>query len=264
MKLDKEYWKTLTFTPHQFPEINCPVCKKGHLIFGKEKFNSDETKDSLFDRNNEEWEPYWIRYVFTAIFYCSNIKCGEKITCLGKGRVEESMIFNKSLDYWEETYTEVYTPLFFFPSLTIIPISKDYPIELTDQLISSFSHFFSDLTSCANKIRGCIEVLMDKLNVNKTEIRSGKRKKRSLHDRILAYKVQNSTVADHLLAIKWIGNFGSHVDDVTKDDILDAYQLLDYSLSIIFDNETKEIVKLTKHINKRKAPRSKTKSHKSL
>jgi hypothetical protein len=256
MAIDKEYWKKLSLSERNLPEIVCPTCCKGHLHYKKDHLVKKETKVSEADRRNDDWEPFWIRYNFSALLKCNNLKCGEAVTCLGDGRVEEDMLYDEVKDYWESIYYDIFYPVYFYSSLHIISISESYHKELADKLIDSFSHFFSDLTSCANKIRGCIEILMDKLNINKTKIVSGKRKDLTLHARILLYKTQNPAVADYLLAIKWIGNFGSHLEDLTKDDILDAYQILDFSLRKIYDKETKEIIKLSKEINKRKAPRS--------
>jgi hypothetical protein len=54
----------------------------------------------------------------------------------------------------------------------------------------------------------------------------------------------------------------AYIDNLTKDDILDAFNLLDYSLTKLYDTKEKEIKKLTKEINKKRAPLS-TKRKKS-
>ncbi|MBB6112302.1 protein of unknown function [Mucilaginibacter lappiensis] len=257
MPLDKEFWKKLSFSDDNFPDIMCPVCNKGYLKPIKDGLIKEETKDSINARDDIDWEHQWINFRFSQILKCNSTKCNDIITCLGSSHIEEDMDYTGQ--YWKSTYNEYYEPLYFYPSLHIINIGSNYPKELSNELITSFSHFFSDLASCANKLRVCVEILMDELRINKTELKSGKRRGLTLHSRILKYKTVNADVADYLLAIKWIGNSGSHFDDLDKADILDAYQLLDFSLKKIYDNETREIKKLTKEINKKRAPRSKGK-----
>ena len=257
MAIDKEYWKKMYLVKGNFPDLVCPFCNKGHLKPTKDGFKSDETKGSWEARDHDDWDPMWIEYRFSLMLKCNYDKCKDVVVCVGKGFNEPDMEYDSVADRWDQVFKPYYEPLFFYPALRIIPLRVSYSKELTEELTASFSHFFSDLTSCANKIRICIEILMDELNIKKSEIKGGKRRGISLHSRILEYKTQNAEVADYLLAIKWIGNSGSHYDKLSKDDILDAYTLLDYSLNKIHDNDAKEIKKLSKEINKRKAPRSK-------
>jgi hypothetical protein len=252
MAIDKEYWKEIFFEEKNFPEIKCPTCNKGFIKPLKDAFKSKETSESKQQHEHDDWEPEWIRYRFSAILECEHEKCKDIVVCTGTGSVEPDMEYNHLDETWQPIYRDFYSPKYFIPSLKIIPIRTTYPKELASELNNSFSHFFSDLTSCANKIRVCIEILMDELNVKKTELKGRKRKNLTLHARILEYKTQNPEVADYLLAINWIGNSGSHYDQLTKDDILDAYKLLDYTLSKLFDNQEKEIKKLSKEINKKK------------
>lgn len=258
MEFNKDLWKDFTFRDNAFPELQCPKCNNGKLQFIKEKFIKIETGESKRDRDHEDWEPYWLRYKYTMVLICNYNKCSEVITSIGDGTVKQDM-FEDRHGNWEEVYEEIYSPNYFWPALSIIDVKNVYPDGLSKQLSASFAHFFSDLTSCANKIRGCVEILIDTLGVKKTKMSGGKRLNLSLHARILLYKATNPTVADHLLAIKWIGNFGSHLSDLNKEDVLDAYQLLHYSLSKIYNSDA-AMLRLTKEINKRKGPRSKKKS----
>ena len=58
------------------------------------------------------------------------------------------------------------------------------------------------------------------------------------------------------MAIKWIGNFGSHASDLlTKDDVLDAYEILELVISKLYEREDSiRVKKLSKDIVKRKKP----------
>ncbi|MBK6965344.1 MAG: DUF4145 domain-containing protein [Bacteroidales bacterium] len=172
------------------------------------------------------------------------------------------MLYDEGYGPYSDGYKEFYSPKYFYPSLNIIPVFPFYPYKLSKELNNSFSHFFSDLTSCANKIRICVEVLMDEKGINKTEIVKNKRRYISLHRRIELFKLRFPEVGESLSAIKWIGNSGSHHDKLTKDDILDAYTLLDFGIRKLYNNPEKAIKKLAEDINKKKAPLSRKRSKK--
>lgn len=92
-------------------------------------------------------------------------------------------------------------------------------------------------------------MLMNQQNVKKTIILKHKRKVLSLHRRIEEYKRINTEIADYLLAIKWIGNEGSHTRKLGKIDILETYELLEFSLDKLFDNKENKMKKLSKEIS---------------
>lgn len=62
------------------------------------------------------------------------------------------------------------------------------------------------------------------------------------------------------MAIKHIGNAGSHKDIVTRENILDAFQLLHFSLNKLYPNpKEKEIDEISTKINSDRGLRSKNK-----
>ncbi|QRR00803.1 DUF4145 domain-containing protein [Dyadobacter sandarakinus] len=112
-----------------------------------------------------------------------------------------------------------------------------------------------DTASCANKVRVVVEKMMDDLKIKKTYTSSRSRKSYSLHQRIEFFKTKYPQFADSVMAIKWIGNSGSHNNDpINKNDILDAFEILNYVLADLYETHKKRIHRLTKTINKRKKP----------
>jgi hypothetical protein len=57
--------------------------------------------------------------------------------------------------------------------------------------------------------------------------RTGPRRAIPLDHRIKAYGEQNPEVAHHLMAIKWIGNAGSHGDGISRESVLDALEIIE-------------------------------------
>ncbi|MEZ5893123.1 MAG: DUF4145 domain-containing protein [Parvularculaceae bacterium] len=63
-----------------------------------------------------------------------------------------------------------------------------------------------------------------------------KRSRLSLHARIDKYKQTDSNSAEYLLAIKWLGNEGSHasLDKVGERDLLDGFDTFDHLIERIY------------------------------
>ncbi len=223
----------------------CPSCESGLLIPPKQGgFIQSETNESK--EMNSYGGYYYTEYVFSLHLKCSN--CNETVVVSGKMSIE-----NYPSDEEQGIQTNI-IPISFFPAPKIISIPKSCPKTVSKLLNESFGLYWLDISSCANKIRISIEVLLNELKVKKTKTVQSKRKNLSLHERILLYKSINSEVANFLLAIKWIGNAGSHFSDITKEDILDAYELLEFSLEQLYEDKKKKLVKMSKEINKRKKP----------
>jgi len=59
-----------------------------------------------------------------------------------------------------------------------------------------------------------------------------------------------------MLAIKWLGNAGSHAEGaVTLDDVMDAYDLIDHVLQELYTQKARKAKALAKLINKKKGPK---------
>lgn len=82
----------------------------------------------------------------------------------------------------------------------------------------------------------------------------GTRVRLPLHQRIVNLGKRNKSLSDALLAVKWLGNVGSHSDDLTKDDLFDALDILETVLDDVFVRHRQAIRKLITAINKKKGP----------
>jgi hypothetical protein len=189
--------------------------------------------------------PHGIDYIFSGIFVCKNKDCKSVISILGDASKDIDAGYTDENGEHVERYINQYTPKFFYPYLKIIPISKKVRKEVREQLELSFSHFFNDLGSCANRIRTSIEYILDDLKAPKRFLDSQKKIKRftNLHHRIEKYKskTKNKKVANLLFAIKIIGNEGSHAGNITLINILDAYELIEIVLDYTYEKREKDI-----------------------
>jgi hypothetical protein len=249
-------WNIIKFLKKSKIEWPCPKCNSSSLKIEKDKFHSTETANSLDSRGHEYWEIEWIHLIFNGVLKCSS--CNETITITGYGNVEHIRYYDQVSGQHEEDLIEEFIPTFFHPTLNVFRISDNCPELVKNEIIDSFKLFWFDLPSCANKVRTSLELLLNEQKVNKTiATKKGRRRRLKPHERIVEYKKKNEQVADFLLAIKWIGNTGSHIGTLDRNDLLDAYELLDFSLSKLYDKKETELEKLQKEINKRKGTRKK-------
>ena len=250
--MDLNIWTKRYFDINSKIEWPCPNCNSNSLELVKEKLNSEETALSKKHRkDNDEWEVEYIQLVFNGQLECKS--CKETVYFTGKGNPEQSGYYDVEMGEYYEQYTNTFTPTFFQPSIKLFQTPINCSDELKNEIKNSFKLFWCDLPSCANKIRVSLEILMNEQKVKRFEIRGGKRQPIFLHKRIEIYN--HPEIKDLLLAIKWIGNTGSHIGNIERIDILEAYRLLEYSLNKIYNDETIELKKITKEIIKRKGTR---------
>jgi hypothetical protein len=81
----------------------------------------------------------------------------------------------------------------------------------------------------------------------------------SLHNRIGLLKERHQgleQLCDRLMAVKWLGNEGSHLGDITREDIFDAFDIVEDVLRGFFDNSDRAIVRIVQEIIEKRGPRS--------
>ena len=86
---------------------------------------------------------------------------------------------------------------------------------------------------------------------------NGKYYSLKFHDRIDTFSRKNSGAGDKLMALKWLGNTASHQGDVTRDDILNGFEILEYLLAELFEQRAVRVEELTRQLTKKHAPRRK-------
>ena len=240
------------FSQSEMPVWNCPYCLDGILKLNKNSLNIKETEESKSYHKHEDFEPDWIRSNFSLELECDH--CKERIFSVGKTKFIEFMD-----DEYGPRLEEGLIPLFFYPAIPLFKTSKNCPKDVQEQIESAFSLYWNDISASANRIRVVVEIILNHAKIKKGEkIKNsrnrGKIRKLSLHKRILIFKDKNQSIGEAMLAIKWIGNFGSHTDDLVQTDVLNAFELLEHTLSEVFDKKSEEIKKLSKNINKKKGP----------
>ncbi len=197
MSFDREPWLA-TFTERSIPPWPCPVCRDGKLALEKDTLLTRESAESKKDRENypEHWEPHWVYGHFIALFQCTRADCLSSVTVCGDYRVE-----HEYAEDGQDLYEEICTPTYFNPALPMLRLPRGCTDAVARELTKAWGFYWSDPSSAANHIRTGVERLMDHLAVSP---------KSKLDRRITAYQEAQPELGGHLMAIKWLGNAGSH------------------------------------------------------
>jgi Domain of unknown function (DUF4145) len=252
--INRKLWKP-PFS--NLPSWPCPSCQSGTLTLKKEAFINLETGVSEKSHDHEAREPDWIDERFVGLLVCQNETCGEIVAIGGRSHIDEYVDFVDHDDYelQEQSWDRAYRPTFMYPAPPVFPIPEKCPEAVADELKKSFSLFWSDTGSCANRLRAAVEALLTDRKIPRTMInKKGKRERISLHARIEIFKQTDTRSAEYLSAIKWIGNAGSHanVDELSRDDLLSGFDLFEHVVELTYVKREKHLKKLARDINSRK------------
>ena len=252
--VDRKLFK-LPFWQDRKPNWPCPTCGSGVLLLHDDAMTVRESAATIKGRKDPEFFYEWAELRFSAMLTCSNSACKESVALVGRGGVDIDYSYDEDGNTVGEYY-KIYRAEYFYPHLRMFNAPKAVPIDVTEEIEKSFSVYFADPDAASNHVRKAVEALLTGLKVKRFLVQKGKRRPIDLHTRIKGLPARFSGVRDILLAIKWLGNAGSHAgSEISHDDVLDAYELLEEALSEIYAPRTKRIEKLAKEINRRKGPK---------
>ena len=192
--------------------------------------------------------------IFHMKMECTHPKCGEPVFVVGKGAVEESQVLDDEGN-WDDVYLTWYTPEYFIPHLKFFRIPDETPYEVKRCINASFNLFFVGSGSALNEIRNAIEFLMDALKVPRVgpnEEDPPEEVRWDLDKRVGKLSGEHRKYKQHLLAIKNLGNWGSHAVETTRQDVLNAYEVLHFVLDGIYEQREQQVTDLAQRIKKDK------------
>jgi hypothetical protein len=261
-------WKD-TFRQGEKDLYPCPSCGKGRLSPDFATFQKRETTASARSQVEDD-DPYATvsrQYRFAGLLVCSTKFCKDVVTVSGQLDITTSTReadddYGQSHEYTHEEI--IYQPDSLVPAPRLFVAPKKCPQEITTELDRAFRLFWVDDRACANSIRSAVELFMDDQKVPRTFIDRKAQKRRSdLHHRIEEWgrRANRDKLAKFLMAIKFIGNEGSHGgkgNGLTRDDLFDGFTFFRHVLDTIFSTEdhVKALETIAERINKRKKPRS--------
>lgn len=235
------------------PGWRCPACGNGTLEPDVPLWRTEETRASKDAHASEDWEPDWYEATWVGHFSCSSSRCGEVVVAVGRATEDYSWADDSSMRRYNPTYVQ--------PPVHLLALPDGLSDPVRQPLLESFALFWSNPPASAGRIRVALERYLDQMRVPKKRRTSRRGQSRmiprSLHNRIDVFREaakKNEELADKLLALKWLCNEGAHDDLLKREDVLDAFEILDSALDHISGNRER-VNQQTTRINANKGTR---------
>ncbi|GIX52984.1 DUF4145 domain-containing protein [Sphaerotilus sulfidivorans] len=224
---NRDLW-TGAYDRSAIPKFACPKCLNGRLTLDEKSLAVKQPKYSANDSNHPDWEPEWDIERFSLRLTCDGAECGEVANVLGDTTVAE--YFDEEFTSW--ALISLLRVRAFFPAPPIIAVPKEVPDTVRTEISKSFELFWVDLSSCANRLRVSVELLLDHFKIPRSGIdKKGKSTRLDLNARVSLFEKSDPEHAPTLTALRMIGNLGSHGDEVNRTPLLDAFEIYEYALA---------------------------------
>jgi hypothetical protein len=238
---------TQRITKSAAPPYPCPHCLTGVLILQKAGFLRHSTVASDDQQPEHGFDPNTVEYTFSCWLKCPAPKCGEMVAIVGTG-FEEPVADEENGMAWEEFFV----PRFAWPMPPMFTIPEGCPAPVANELHASFQAAWNDRAAAASRLRVATERLLDSVGIARRQLTKKKKYEMlRLHRRIELLGKTQSAMAKNLMAIKWLGNTGSHDSAVSFKDLLDAYEIMEPTLDGILGSRAKRIARLAKQLTKK-------------
>lgn len=225
-------------------KYTCPSCGRGLLVPDKSTLFDVEPAFSERAHQLEEWDPDWIERRFSYRSVCNNDDCKEVATVSGRGGVDQGYDYNGDSEFYDFRRIET-----FFPAPDLIAIPRDAPQAVETLLKKSFVLYWVDTSAAANAMRASLEALMDEMKVPTTQkTKKGKIVPLYLHSRIELWSKTHQEYANLCLALKEVGNLGSHGEAVREKHFFGALEIYSHVLRQLFENDAAKMKELAKSI----------------
>lgn len=247
MPIDRALWKR-PLSKNYAPAWPCPSCRDGKMRLKRETLHYEETAESRARHGEEGFDEVLIDLAFSAMLECVN--CKDKVACCGNGGYAPDQYQDESgdlnMDYREEFYVR-----YFSKAMRIFSVPAKCPKSVKRSIEKSFNVFFCDPGAASNHVRQTAEEILTNSGISAAD---AKGKFVPLGTRIVSFKTIDKDNADRVDALRWIGNFGSHPENITVNDVFNAYDILEILLEDLYVGHQKSVRNLVDKINTAKRP----------
>ena len=217
-----------------WPRPRCPSCMEGYIHFSEPV--EHESHESIVARDNPYFEPEFTVGTFLVQGQCENAGCKQIVHGVGDYSVAYSQQSHRELlDEGYVAYSDYYDVASCHPPLWMMTIPESAPEEVREGMRRASRVFFADPSLAATALRGTVERFLTSEGISAVRP-SGQF--RSAHQRIEEWRAADPSrerVADLLLAVKWLGNAGTHeASDLSYEEVLDGARVLDEAFYALF------------------------------
>jgi hypothetical protein len=256
MPVDPKVW-VREFRRDGAPAWPCPRCRFNTLIIVENTFHEQPNYSSQANMPDEYYVTEYDEGVFCCLLRCGRGDCKEG--CAVTGRYRKADVEFPDGGMGTVTFCQ---PTMIDPPPPVIRLPADCPGPVEQETARAFALFWVDPAACLNSVRQAVELFLTDIGIpksHKVAKKSGGRRlvRWNLHDRIELLRNSRSSIGklcDRLLAVKHLGNAGSHPGDVAPRDALDGFDILEDVLEAVYGDGDR-VGKAVKEINRRRGPR---------
>lgn len=231
------------FTEVDLPAWRCPSCDSQTLLMVQGSFVTMLTAFSRINREEDWYEAEHEERVFSCLLKCSRIDCGQPVALSGTGFLEDEWDDRMQTRIGQSTY---YRAKAFVPPLPVFYIPDRCPHHIKMQLLRVAGLLAMSGEASVNAMRSVLELLLDELEVPQQLDRENKSPRvLKLHDRIEEYPDKIGVHQAAFMALKWVGNSGSHSRrPIPMKDIDDALSVLDDLVKQLYGDVAQKVARL--------------------
>lgn len=240
----KRHYFNRAYYPHESHfGLVCPTCELGQLVL-EQPILAGETAMSLAlacDPAMFEPEAYK-EWRFATVLRCNHPGCAETAVFTGLKKLHTgggpdtcacpSCQHERGYHYYEQLYPKTVDP-----SPRIIEVPDSVPAEIGVLIARATREVWGDPGASANTLRMALELIAADYGI-KNAFPDGRFKPLDARLRELIPLLSSDDTA-YLIALKWLGNSGSHADAVvSQEDILVGFDLLELVLAQLYDSSS--------------------------
>lgn len=247
--MDREVFEQLSFWRDEVPDYPCPSCGRGRLklkgpLLSEFTAHTNRYKKELWF----DWEEHG-EFIFSGLLNCGS--CSEPVFIVGDGYPEPE-VYDEEDGRPYQKLSPSHNVKYVQPHLKLIDYPEELSVEFKTQINSAFTLYFSNPSACCNSIRCAVEALLTEWGI------PSKRKNDKhfpLSDRLDLLAGKYEEYRDLLVAVKWLGNSGSHAgQSFSHKNALDGFEMLEHVLSRAYDQLGPRLSAMAEQINAHKGP----------
>lgn len=238
--MDKHIWRE-KYHKNGFAAFPCPKCGTGKLR---------RMKDRTFEqwKSESDADPMYTEGKFACFLQCTTGYCKAVAVMSGVAvSVYESCIGPDGEQQMEESI--YFYPRNMLPGAQVIAVPKKTPKAVAAEISKSFDLIWTERSSAANKIRNAVEEILVDHGIPKLTANGGFN---PLANRLEEAEKKQMLHHDTLVALKDVGNTGSHEAELPLNDLLDAYDILEEALEDIYGGRRARLQGIKDRLTKQK------------
>jgi Domain of unknown function (DUF4145) len=219
MAAARDLWGN-NFSEYQVPAFPCPKCDRGNLVLIHDSLQTQESEWMSEERNaigldHDEASAYQ----FIAFLRCVVPQCGQIVSMHGDVKLQRSRY-----EEFGEEFERILLPTGMSPTPALVTIPPGTPGSVSNELRVAFQLFWVDFGACANRLRISVERILDEFGIARGR----------LFERIEVFQKTDPEHAATFDALRHVGNLGSHDGDVSREAMLDAFEIYQDALAQLF------------------------------